>query len=145
MITDKEAKSKAKITRYGKVLGIYLQREGIYTENKALLFAAVFGQCTTTMVAGLKSQDNFQKNELSKDVVWLLKAVLKLSIGINEHENEAVMAYDDLHQSDGESIDKFQERYEEAYKTAEAAARYNCLIPQIQRTSDKYKILSDAD
>ena len=45
------------------------------------------------MVAGLKSQDDFQKKELSKDVVWLLKSVQKLSVGINEHENEAVTAY----------------------------------------------------
>ena len=83
-------------------------------------------------------------------MVWLLQSVRKLSVSISEHENEAVPAYDatkkfyELRQNDGESIDRFLDWYEEAFKTAEAAAGINCLIPQIQRTSEKYKGLSDA-
>ena len=48
-----------------------------------------------------------------------------------------------MRQNDGESLDHFLDRYEEAFKTAEAAAVINCLIPQIQRASEKYSGLSD--
>ena len=73
------------------------------------------------------------------------------SVGINEHENEAVTTYDatkkfyDLRQTDGESIKRFRERFGESWKTAEAAAGLNCLVPGIQRTSQKYKDLSDEE
>jgi len=96
------------------MLDMYLQREDAYNENKAKLFAVIYGQCTPKMIDGLKSQGGFKDKETEKDVVWLMKAVNKLSVGINEHENEAVTAYDavkffyDLRQIDGESIDKFE-------------------------------------
>ena len=35
------------------------------------------------------------------------------------------------------------ERFEEAWKTADAAAGVNCLVPTITRTSEKYKGLSN--
>ena len=76
------------------MLDMYLQREDAYNENKAKLFAVIYGQCTPKMIAGLKSQDGFKDKETEKDVVWLMKAVNKLSVGINEHENEAATAYD---------------------------------------------------
>jgi len=129
-ISDED--NRAKLTKYGKMLDMYLQREDAYNENKAKLFAVIYGQCTPQMIAGLKSQDGFKDKETKKDVVWLMKAVNKLSVGINEHENEAVTAYDavksfyDLRQIDGESIDKFRDRFEESWKTAEAGAGLNC-------------------
>ena len=72
---------------------------------------------------------------MEKDVVWIMKAIKKLSVGIDENENEAVTAYDvvksfyDLRQIDGESIDKFRDRFEESWKTAEAGAGLNCSLP----------------
>ena len=74
------------------MLDMYLQREDAYNENRTKLFAVIYGQCTPQMIAGLKSQDGFKDKETMKDVVWLMKAVNKLSVGINEHENEAVTA-----------------------------------------------------
>ena len=50
-ITDEDAKSKAKTLRYGNLLDMYFARLDIYKENKEKLFAAVFGQCTPSMVA----------------------------------------------------------------------------------------------
>ena len=41
-----------------------------------------FGQCTPNMVAGRKSQEDFKEKELTKDVIWLMEAVKKLSVGI---------------------------------------------------------------
>ena len=60
-IIDEDGKSKAKTLRYIKLLDMYLMRQDIYTENKEKLFAAVFGQCTPSMVAGLKSQDELKR------------------------------------------------------------------------------------
>ena len=37
-ISDKEAESRAKLTKYGKLLDLYLQREDTYKENKAKFF-----------------------------------------------------------------------------------------------------------
>ena len=54
---------------------MYLQREDIYKENKAKLFAVVFDQCTPNMVFGLKSQNGYTKKELEKDVIWIMKAI----------------------------------------------------------------------
>jgi len=68
-ISDKDAFNR------GKFLDIYLQREDMYKENKAKLFAVVFGQYVPTMVAGLKSQNGY---ELEKDVVWIMKAIKKI-------------------------------------------------------------------
>jgi len=69
----------------------------MYKENKAKLFAVVFDQCTPTMVTGLKSQNGYVKKELEeKDMVWIMKAIEKLSVGIDEHDNEAITAYEAL-------------------------------------------------
>ena len=93
----------------------------MYKENKAKLFAVVFDQCTPTMVTGLKSQNGYVKKELEeKDVVWIMKAIEKLSVGIDENDNEAITAYEalkkfyELRQTDGESNNRFMERFEEA-------------------------------
>ena len=148
-ISDKDALNRGKLTKFSKLLDICLQREDMYKENKAKLFAVVFGQCTPTMVAGLKSQNGYVKKELEKDVVWIMKAIKKLSVGIDENENEAITAYEavkkfyELRQADGESNNRYMERFEEAWKTADAAAGVNCLVPTITRTSEKYKSLSD--
>ncbi len=150
-ISDEDAENRGKLTKYGKLLDIYLQREDMYKENKAKLFTVVFGQCTPTMVAGLKSQNGYVKKELEKDVVWIMKAIKKLSVGIDENENGAITAYEavkkfyELRQADGESNNRYMERFEEAWKTADAAAGVNRLVPTITRTSEKYKSLSDEE
>ena len=77
-ITDEDAESRAKLSKYSTMLDMYLQREDAYNENKAKLFAVIYGQCTPKMVAGLKSQDGFKEKETKKDVVWLMQAVNKL-------------------------------------------------------------------
>ena len=125
LLEHQDYKSRAKLTKYGKLLDVYLQREDTYKENKAKLFAVIYGQCTPKMVAGLKSRDGFKEKESTKDVVWLMEVVNKLSVEINEYENEAVTAYDatkhfyDLRQLDGKSIDRFRDRFDESWKTAD--------------------------
>ena len=59
--------------------------------------------------------------------------------------HDATKTIYELRQSDGDSIDRFLDRDEEVFKITEAAAGINCLILLVQRTSEKYKNLSDAD
>ena len=34
------------------------------------------------------------RKKLKKDVLWIIKAIKQLSVGINENENEAITAYE---------------------------------------------------
>ena len=43
-ISDNDALNRAKLTKYGQMLDMYLQREDAYNENKAKLFAVIYGQ-----------------------------------------------------------------------------------------------------
>ena len=74
-----------------------------------------------------------------------------LSVVIDDNQNETVIAIEvltnfySLRQADAERNDEYMARFKELWRTAEAAAGPNCLVPNINRTSEMYKNLSDED
>ena len=93
-INEADHKYQAKMLRYGKQIDLYLKREESYKDNLSRLYGLIYGQCTPTMIAGVKSQPDYTAKNEVQDVVWLLKTVKKLSIGIDSNENEANIALD---------------------------------------------------
>ena len=66
----------------------YLKREKLYKKNKRSLFALIHGQCTPTLLASVKSQQNYTENFKKKDVLWLIETVKMLSVGIDDNAND---------------------------------------------------------
>ena len=85
----------------------------------------------------------------SKDVLWLLKMVKKLSVGINDNNNESVSTLmllerlQKMYQRPLETNDVYLERFKEYWVTGETAAREVCLVPSFVRYSDKYKNMNN--
>ena len=44
------------LKRYGKHIDIYFKREEVYKDNLSKFYALVYGQCTPTIIAGVKLQ-----------------------------------------------------------------------------------------
>jgi hypothetical protein len=148
-ISDEDKKDPALLMLYGKKVDIYLKRHQTYLDNQTKLYEVIFGQSMPTLEANIRSQKDFTDKDEAKDVIWLLNVVKKLSVGIDDNQNETITAIEaltnfySLRQDDAESNDDYMARFKELWRTAEAAAGTNCLVPSINRTSEKYKNLSD--
>ena len=120
-------------------------------DNQTKLYKVIFGQCMPTLEANIRLHNEFTTKDEAKDVFWLLGVVKKLSVAINDNQNEAITAIEaltnfySLCQADVERNNDYMARFKELWRSAEAAAGLNCLVPTINRTSDKYKDLSDED
>ena len=85
----------------------------------------------------------------SKDVLWLLKMVKRLSVGIDNNNNELLSALMSLErlpkmcQRPLETNDAYLERFKEYWATGETAAGEVCLVPSFVRYSDKYKNMNN--
>ena len=78
---------------YSKKLDIYLKRESAYKRNKKKVYTLLYGQCTPSLLSGIKSANNFTKKDKEKDPMWIMTMIQKLSVGIGETENELCTAF----------------------------------------------------
>ena len=78
-----------------------------------------------------------------------MKMSKNLSIGIDDNQNELMSAHSSkvrlycMWKKPLETNDVYLERFKEYWSTADAAAGQNCLVPDIFKTSEKYKHMSD--
>ena len=130
----------------------YRKREKSYKNNKRKLFGLIYGQCTPTLLASIKSQKTFSENFKKKDTVWLMEVIKKLSVGIDDNANDLLTAHDALKliynmvQGKTEPNDKYMERFKETWNAAVASSgSVKCLVPVILDQSDKYKNFSEEE
>ena len=128
---------------------MYLKREAAYQRNKKKVYTIVLGQCTPSLLTGIKSATDFTTKDKAKDSIWLMKLVKKLSVGIDESENELCTIFQikkrlySNYQKPTESNDDFFDRFDEEWNTCEVAAGKESMIPKITFTSEKYKNMTD--
>ena len=53
----------------------FRKREKLYKNKKRKLFGLIYGQCTPTLFASIKSQEKFSEKYKDKDIVCLLKVI----------------------------------------------------------------------
>ena len=63
----------------------YRSREKKYKENKRRLFGLLHGQCTPTLISGVKSQLRCTERYKRKDIMWLINTMKKLSGGLDDN------------------------------------------------------------
>jgi len=95
-ISNKDMERQDKMYIFQKEYERYAKREHNYKKNKTKLYTVLYGQCTPTLLTGVKSHLNFTKRDGEKDVVWITKAIKKLSVGIDKNGNELITAHDAL-------------------------------------------------
>ena len=129
---------------FSKKLDMFLKREAAYIRNKKKIYTLLFGQCTPSHLSGIKSAETFTKNDKDKNPVWIMKTIKKLSVGIDEAENELCTAFYTLkrfysgYQKPTESNDDWVDRFNENWNTAIDAGGKDCIVPKISQTSKKY-------
>ena len=122
---------------YSKKLDMHLKREAAYVRNKKKVYTILYGQCTPSLLSGIKSADDFSKKDKEKDPIWIMTLIKKLSVGIDETENELCTAFQSLkkfytgYQKPTESNDDWFDRFNEGWNTAMAAGGKTCLVPKI--------------
>ena len=143
-ISDEDSEKKSLMYIFRKKHDNWSKRMHLYIKNKKRLYALLYGQCTPSLISSIKSTPNFTTFDDARDIMWLLKTVKLLSVGIDENNNELVSAHDavrrffHMYQKPLETNDDYLERFKEYWATASAAAGNNCLVPNIVRTSVKY-------
>ena len=130
----------------------YRKREKSYKNNKRKLFGLIYGQCTPTLLASIKSQQKFSDRYKEKDIVWLLEVIKRLSVGIDDNANDSLTAHDALKQvynmvqGRTEPNDKYMDRFKETRNAAVASSgSVMCLVPEILKKSEKYKDFSEVE
>jgi hypothetical protein len=73
---------------YSKKLDLHLKREAAYDRNKKKVYTILYGQCTPSLLSGIKFSNEFNIKDKDKDPVWIMKLIKRLSVGIDESENE---------------------------------------------------------
>ena len=147
-ITDEEEKVKSKVYVFQKKMDLYLKREHQFNQNKKRIFTILLGQCTPSLLTSVKSSENWTTKNEEKDPIWLMNRLKKLTVGIDDFQNELVSAHDALAriyrmwQRPLETNDQYIERFKEYWATSEAAAGVNCLVPNITKTSGKYSSMT---
>ena len=128
----------------------YWKREKSYKKNKRKLFGLIYGQCTPTLLASIKSQQKFSDRYKEKDIAWLLEVIKQLSAGIDDNANDLLTAHDALKQvynmvqGRTEPNDKYMDRFKETWNAAVASSgSVMCLVPEILKNSEKYKDFSE--
>ena len=128
----------------------YRKREKSYKNNKKKLFGLIYGQCTPTLLASIKSQKQYSEKYKEKDIVWLLEIIKRLSVGIDDNANDLLTAHDALKlfynmvQGRTETNEKYMERFKETWNAAVATSgSIKCLVPEVLNKSDKYKDLDE--
>ena len=116
MLSSKEEDAKVMFERdYAE----YHKREKSYKNNKRTLFGLLYGQCTPTLLASIKSQKNFTEKYKEKNIVWLMEVIKRLSVGIDDNANDLLTAHDALKQlykilqGRTEPNDKYMDRFKE--------------------------------
>lgn len=150
-ITAKEEEVKSKFYKFQKLMDLYIKREQVFEMNKKKIFTILLGQCTPSLLTSVKSSTGWTKKNEEKDPIWLLSQLKKLTVGIEDFQNELVNAHDALTriyrmwQRPLETNDDYLERFKEYWATSEATAGVNCLVPEFRRTSDKYCFMTDSE
>ena len=78
---------------FSKKIDLYLKREAAYARNKRKIYTLLYGQCTPNLLSGIKSAEDFTKKDKGKDPIWIMTMIKKLSVGIDETENELCTAF----------------------------------------------------
>jgi len=73
---------------YSRKLDMFLKDEMTYERNLKKVYTIFIGQCTPALLSGIKSAMDFTEKNKKKDLIWLMDLIRKLSIGVDETENE---------------------------------------------------------
>ena len=80
-----------------------------------------------------------------------MKILTKISVRIEETQNELAIAHDALthvyrmYQRPLETNDEYMKRFKEYWGTGESTAGVDCLVPNISRSSVKYASMTDEE
>jgi len=124
---------------------MFLKDEKTYGRNLKKVYTIFIGQCTPALLSGI-----FTEKNKKKDLIWLMDLIRKLSIGVNETENELLIHFQvnkrlyNQYQKPVESNDEWFKRFHANWSAAEAAGGKKCLVPSNKILgSDKYKKMKD--
>ena len=129
---------------YSKKLDLHLKREAAYDRNKKKVYTILYGQCTPSLLSGIKSSNEFNTKDKDKDPVWIMKLIKRLSVGIDESDNELCTIFQlnkrfySMYQTPIESNDDYFERFDEEWKTTVTASGKESLVPKVNFASKKY-------
>eukprot|EP00957_Ditylum_brightwellii_P011492 869027-Ditylum_brightwellii.AAC.1 len=52
------------------------------------LYGVIIGQCTDSLLSGIKGDDSYEDAKMDSNALWLLRILKQISAGINMKKNE---------------------------------------------------------
>lgn len=94
--TDEEI-DKTDLRIWEKEVDEFVKRKTAYVQNKQALYMIIWGQCSETMQARLRSLDIFEKIESNKNCLGLLKEIKGITYKFESQRYPYEAAFDALH------------------------------------------------
>ena len=113
----------------------YVAQEEQLRNNINKLYAVVWGQCTSSLQAVLKGNDEYEVKHKKRDVLWLFGQIKIVTAGIDNKSNKymnlqtALLQLLTMRQGDTEANDKFLTRFKSNIQTVELAGGEQYLAP----------------
>ena len=113
----------------------YVAQEEQLKNNINKVYAIIWGQCSSSLQAVIKGDDNFDIRHRRRDVVWLLTQIKTVSAGIDNKSNRyknlygALLQLLTMRQGENESNDKYLTRFKSNIQTTELAGGKDFLSP----------------
>ena len=117
-----------------KVKTFVAQEENL-KNNMNKIYAIVWGQCSSSLQAVLKGDDDFERKHKKRDAVWLLEQIKVVTSGIDNKSNKyknllaTLTQLFTMRQGDTEANDKFLNRFKSNVQTVELAGGQDFLVP----------------
>jgi hypothetical protein len=86
--------SRAADMIYTEKVKQFVKREGILLSNKATLHAVIWGQCSETMKARVKSLAGYKARTEDNDCFWVLKQIKAITLKFDEKRNDILSLLD---------------------------------------------------
>ena len=96
---------------------MYVTREVELENNMLKIYGLVKGQCSHSLRAVLKQENDYETKDRKQDLLWLLGKLKSLTLGLDNRSNkrcnlfEALLAFITMRQGDHESDTSYMKRF----------------------------------
>ena len=146
-LTVKEKENEVKVEVHKQRIKMYVNREIELNMNMTKVYGLVKGQCSHSLRAILKREDDFDSKDAGQDILWLLEKLQSLTSGLDSKSNkrcnmfDALLAFVTMRQGDSESDSSYMKRFQVNCDTLFSAGGKHILCsPELIEAADPMNI-----
>ena len=149
-LSTEDKKSEVKVEVHKQRIKMYVNREIELEANMVKVYGLVKGQCSHSLKAVLKREDDYDDKDGVQDVLWLLKTLQSLTSGLDNKSNkrcnlfDALLAFITMRQGENENDSAYMRRFKVNLDTLlSAGGRHILCSPELVEAADKKNITNE--